>query len=89
MCWTFSSSKGLIEAYMKGDVVRQHKEPPTEVLKTHFQKYGNVDDSTVQELAKKCVLPTSGVRQNNLNIFFQEVIGQERLIAFTVNIIIG
>jgi hypothetical protein len=74
---------------MKGDVVRQHKEPPTEVLKTHFQKYGNVDDSTVQELAKKCVLPTSGVRQNNLNIFFQEVIGQERLIAFTVNIIIG
>ena len=52
----FLPPKDLIDAYIKGEVVVQHKEHPTEVLKAHFQKYG-----TVQELSRKCLLPASGV----------------------------
>ena len=59
----FLPPKKLIEAYMKGDAVTQHKEPPTEVLKDYFQKCGIVDDLTIQELAEKCVLPASGVSE--------------------------
>ena len=46
----FLPPKELIEAYMKGDAVTQHKEPLTEeVLKDHFQKCGIVDDLTMQD----------------------------------------
>lgn len=63
----FLPAKDMIAAYLRGHPATPQLKPPAEVIKSHFNAHGSfTDDSVVQKLAEKCVLPVTGVCTRSL-----------------------